>query len=163
MVFAAVVVVVDVLLRVMAHDPIRSCLAEYVWVSGNLIPVCVVKLLSVVEDPFFFFFFERRIHARTCDAWLAHFILFHGHVCVLTVGGYELSQLMRYPTFHPAASTLPKNAHPPWPLLPRSPRSVRESVRRRQVGQLGHQEKSTSVGNCARAISSRRSGFSELL
>lgn len=78
MVFAAVVVVVDVLLRVMAHDPIHSSLAEYVWVSGNLIPVCVVKLLSVVED---LFFFERRIHARTCDAWLARFILLYGRVC----------------------------------------------------------------------------------
>lgn len=83
-------------------------------------------------------------------------------VCVLTVGGYEPSQLMRYQTSHPIASTLPENMHPPWPLLPRSPSSARRNVQRRQVGQLGRQ-KSTSVKDYARAIFSQCSGCSELL
>lgn len=36
----------------MSHDPIRSRLAEHVRISGNFIPVCVVKLLPVVEAHF---------------------------------------------------------------------------------------------------------------
>ena len=49
MVCTAAVVVVDVLLRIMAHGPVRSSLAEYVRIPGNLILVCVVEFLSVVE------------------------------------------------------------------------------------------------------------------
>ena len=48
----ATVVVVDVLLRIMAHDPIRSSLAEYVRVPSDFVPVCVVEHFSVVEAHF---------------------------------------------------------------------------------------------------------------
>ena len=105
----AVGVVVNVLFRVMVPDLIRSWLAEYFWVSSNLIPVCIVELLPVVETHLLGT--RYTLKPAMFDWRMPH--LLYGRICVPTIGGYEPSQLMRYQTSHPTVSTLPKNTHPP--------------------------------------------------
>lgn len=48
----AIVVLVCILLRVVAHNPVCSSFAEDIRIPGNLVPVCVVELFSVVKAHF---------------------------------------------------------------------------------------------------------------